>query len=141
MSTPMPRARAHHPLVTLVLLCLLTLLSACSDPPEARYEQLKSAIEEEEFERFTSFFTLASNAELRTTLANGTRSKIKYITDWKGLVPVGEVTAIDIRGQVAFLTIGEGKKKQEIRMLLEHDKWCVDLAGLSAYWEPLKGGK
>ena len=106
ISMPTPRVSAHRPLVVAIFLCLFASLAACSDPPEARYERLKTAIAEDEFERFTSFFTLASNAQIRDMLATGTRSKIRYIKDWKTLVPVGDVAEVDIRGQVAFLTIG-----------------------------------
>jgi hypothetical protein len=122
------------------LVCMLAVgLVACSDAPEARYEKLKAAIEDDDFETFTSFFTLESSATIRDMMANGQRSKIHYIKDWKTLVPVGDVAEVEIVGQVAFLKVGEGKRAEEIRMLLEHDEWCVDLEGLTAYWQPLKG--
>ncbi len=124
------------------LACLLAVgLVACSDAPEARYEKLKAAIEEEDFEAFTSFFTMESNATIRDMLENGQRSKIRYIKDWKTLVPVGDVEDVEVVGQVAFLKIAGGRDKNELRMLLEHEEWCVDLKGLTAYWQPLKGGQ
>jgi hypothetical protein len=136
MKTTRPQGRAFG-LRNLMFLLLLSL-AACSSSPEERYGKLKAAIEADDFEGFTSYFTFDSNAAIRDMLANGTRSKIPYIKDWKKLVPVAEVEEVDIRGRVAFVKLA-GKGKQEIRMLLEHDEWCVDLLGLPAYWQPLKG--
>jgi hypothetical protein len=124
----------------LLLLALLLAVGACAEPPEARYETLKQAVELDDFEAFSDHFTLASSAAMRDMFANGKRSSIHYLKDWKKLVPIGDVEEVDVRGQVAFLKIAGAKQGgKEIRMFREHDAWCVDLAGLVAYWEPLKG--
>jgi hypothetical protein len=125
-----------------LLLALLLALpaAACVEPPEARYESLKRAVELDDFEAFTDHFTLASSAAIRDMLASGKRANLHYVKDWKKLVPVGDLEAVDLRGQVAFLKVTGAKQGgKEIRMLREHDAWSVDLIGLQAYWEPLKG--
>ncbi len=123
-------------------LLVLTAASfaACAEGPDVRYASLKQAIELDDFEAFSDHFTLASNASMRDMFANGARSKIHYLKDWKKLVPVGDLEEVEVRGQVAFLKItGAPTGGKELRMLREHDAWCVDLGGLQAYWEPLKG--
>jgi hypothetical protein len=114
--------------------------AACAEGPDARYETLKKAVELDDFEAFSDHFTLASNAAMRDMFENGKRSRIHYLKDWKKLVPVGDLEEVEVRGQVAFLKIAGAKTGgKELRMLREHDAWCVDLEGLQAYWEPLKG--
>jgi hypothetical protein len=137
MTTACPRPL----LLAAALLFAVLTGAACAEPPEARYETLKQAIELEDFEAFSDHFTLASSAAMRDMFANGERSKIHYLKDWKKLVPVGDFEAVDVRGQTAVITVSGAKGGgKEIRMLREHGAWCVDLHGLVAFWAPLKGG-
>jgi hypothetical protein len=121
----------------LVLCC--ALFAACSETPQERLAQARTAADDKDLEKFTKFFTERSAGFLRDLVRNGDRSKIRYLRDPFSFLPEGDVDYVTTAGKSTLLKIKGKRGSAEIRMFLENDEWAIDVFSLKALWDPLYG--
>jgi hypothetical protein len=123
-----------------MLLLLLSVGSGCADAPDDRYAQaVEAAAKTDALEDYLLFFT-QSSAEMLRGADRVARSKSKdlaYLKDVRTLLPETEVDGVEIRGNLALLTLA-GQDGKPIRMVQERGEWVIDATSLPRFWAPLR---
>ena len=130
------------------MIALFGLIAACADSPEARYQgaldagkvakKAKKSEKDERLEDYLLFFTRASAELLRSADRVAQRvSALSYVNDIRTILPKAKFKKVDIRGNLAILTMDGPKGDFDVFMLQEKGQWVIDLFSMQLFWKPI----
>lgn len=133
---------------TVCIFLAFAWLAACADSPEDRYQaafeagkvakKARKKQKDERLEDYLLFFTQASAELLRSADRVGQRvSSLSYVNDVRSILPKAKFKKVDVRGNLAILTMDGPKGTFEVMMLQEKGNWVIDLFSLKSFWKPI----
>lgn len=115
--------------------------AGCAKSPADRLEAAWKAADDGDREAFALLFTEQSAPLVRglSEVRERTNGRLSWVEDVFSLLPRGDVTAVEERGNVCLVTVSAGGGSYVVRLLSERGEWHVDARALAALWRASEG--
>jgi len=135
---------------SLAIVVAILGMFACAASPEERYtgaveagslafkSKDQKSTADERLEDYLLYFTKASAELLRSANQVADRiTELSYVDDVRTILPKAKAKKVEVRGNLAILTMKADDSEFSLYMVQEKGNWVIDIFSLKSFWQPI----